>query len=92
LLYANGFGPTSTPSVIGSRTQSGTLSPEPVVKIGGIPAMVAFAGLAAPGQFQFNVVVPAIPDGDQPITAIYNGQSRSPTAPATTFRQTASAS
>ena len=37
----------------------------PVVSIGGIQAAVTFAGLAAPGLFQFNVQVPpAISDGD----------------------------
>ena len=39
--------------------QSGMLSPLPVVKIGGVTATVQFAGLVAPGEFQFNVVVPA---------------------------------
>ena len=58
MLYANGFGPTSTPVVAGAVTQSGTLSPLPVVKIGGVTATVQFAGLVSPGEFQFNVVVP----------------------------------
>jgi uncharacterized protein (TIGR03437 family) len=74
VLYANGFGPTSTPVVGGSILQSGTLSPLPVVKIGGITATVQFAGLVSPGEFQFNVVVPGgTPDGDQPVVASYNG-------------------
>jgi uncharacterized protein (TIGR03437 family) len=75
-LYANGFGTTSTPVVSGSVTQSGTLSPLPVIKIGGIPATVQFAGLSAVGEFQFNVVIPAtLGNGDQPITATYGGAS-----------------
>jgi uncharacterized protein (TIGR03437 family) len=75
VLYANGFGTTSTPVVSGAMTQSGTLSPLPVIKIGGIGAMVTFAGLnVTPGEFQFNVVVPPnAPDGDSSITATYNG-------------------
>jgi uncharacterized protein (TIGR03437 family) len=75
VLYANGFGTTSTPVASGAVSQSGTLSPLPVVKIGGIGAMVMFAGLnITPGEFQFNVVVPPnTPDGDQTITATYNG-------------------
>jgi uncharacterized protein (TIGR03437 family) len=74
VLYANGFGPTSNPVVSGSETQSGILSPPPVIKIGGITAMGKFAGLVAPGEFQFNIVVPAsLADGDHPITASYNG-------------------
>jgi uncharacterized protein (TIGR03437 family) len=74
VLHANGFGPSSTPVVSGSAAQSGTLSPLPAIKIGGIAASVTFAGLIGPGEFQFNVVVPAsLADGDQPITATYNG-------------------
>jgi uncharacterized protein (TIGR03437 family) len=76
VLYANGFGPTSTPIVSGSISQSGSLSPLPVVKIGGANATVQFAGLVAPGEFQFNLVVPAnTPDGDQTIVATYGNQS-----------------
>jgi uncharacterized protein (TIGR03437 family) len=74
VLYANGFGPTSTPVASGSSAQSGTLSPLPVVMIGGIKAVMQFAGLVAPGEFQFNVVIPMnTPDGDQPITVTYGG-------------------
>ncbi len=76
VLYGNGFGPTTTPVVSGSATQSGSLSPLPVVKIGGTAAAVLFAGLVGPGEFQINVVVPAsAADGDQPIVATYNGAS-----------------
>jgi len=75
VLFANGFGITSTPVVSGAVTQSGSLSPLPVITIGGIQANVRFAGLnIAPGEFQFNVDVPSnVPDGDQPIAATYNG-------------------
>jgi uncharacterized protein (TIGR03437 family) len=74
VLYANGFGQTSTQVVSGSILQSGTLSPLPVVKIGGATATVQFAGLVSPGEFQFNVVVPdGTPDGDQPVKATYGG-------------------
>jgi uncharacterized protein (TIGR03437 family) len=76
VLYANGFGPTTNPVVSGSITQSGSLSPMPVIKISGITATVTFAGLVSPAEFQFNAVVPAsIADGDQPITASYGGLS-----------------
>jgi uncharacterized protein (TIGR03437 family) len=79
VLYANGFGPTSTLVVSGSASQSGTLSPLPVIKIGGVAATVTFAGLVLPGEFQFNVVVPpSLADGDQPITAAYNGLTTQP--------------
>jgi uncharacterized protein (TIGR03437 family) len=79
VLFANGFGATSTPVTGGSLTQGGTLSPLPAVTIGGIAATVKFAGLVAPGQFQFNVVVPLpLGNGDQPITATYNGLTTQP--------------
>jgi uncharacterized protein (TIGR03437 family) len=48
----------------------------PVVQIGGINATVQFAGLVAPGEYQFNVYVPAsAPNGDNPITVQYGGLS-----------------
>jgi uncharacterized protein (TIGR03437 family) len=79
VLYGNGFGPTSVPVVSGAATQSGTLPVLPAVKIGGMTATVVFAGLIFPGEFQFNVVVPdSLADGDQPITATYNGASTQP--------------
>jgi uncharacterized protein (TIGR03437 family) len=74
VMYANGFGPTSAAVVSGSETQSGTLSPLPAITIGGVAATVTFAGLVAPGEFQFNVVVPAsLGNGDQAVVATYNG-------------------
>ena len=54
---------------------SGTLSPLPEIKIGGLTADVQFAGLnITPGEFQFNLVVPpSVSNGDQSITATYRG-------------------
>ena len=76
VIYANGFGATSTAVVSGAETQSGTLSPLPSITIGGVAATVQYAGLVSPGLFQFNLVVPAsLANGDQPITATYNGFS-----------------
>src|ERR1039458_9759640 len=74
VLYANGFGPTNPPVQSGSVTQSGTLSPLPGISIGGETALVSFAGLVAPGEFQFNVTVPStLANGDQTVTATYRG-------------------
>ena len=74
VMYGNGFGSTSAQVVSGSATQSGTLSPLPVITIGGVAATVGFAGLVAPGEFQFNVTVPpSLANGDQPTIATYNG-------------------
>jgi uncharacterized protein (TIGR03437 family) len=62
------------PVISGSIQPSGTLSALPTIKIAGATAMVAFAGLVAPGKFQFNGVVPPnTPDGDQSIIASYSG-------------------
>jgi len=81
VLYANGFGPTSTPLVSGSNVQGGTLPQPPAVTIGGLPAAVLFAGLVAPGQFQFNVVIPpGAQSGDNQLAATYNGASAAPAA------------
>ena len=74
LLYANGFGATANAITAGSPSQSGSLAKLPAVQIGGVPATVRFGALISPGLFQFNVVVPPnIPDGDQAISATYNG-------------------
>jgi uncharacterized protein (TIGR03437 family) len=76
LLYGNGFGATATVITAGSPSQSGSLTKLPTVQIGGVPASVQFGGLISPGLFQFNVVVPPkTPDGDQAISATYNGYS-----------------
>jgi len=76
VLYGNGFGATSTPIISGSASQSGSLSPMPIIKVGGVSATVQFSGLVAPGQYQFNVVIPSnLADGDQAISATYDGQS-----------------
>jgi len=68
LLFANGFGPTLAPVVVGSSTQSGPLPYLPVVNINGTDATVESASLISPGLFQFNVILPtSLPDGDNPI-------------------------
>lgn len=80
-LYANGFGATSVPVTNGAETQSGTLATMPGITIGGISAKVTFAGLVAPGEYQFNVVIPAnAPSGDNAVIATYNGAEASPAA------------
>jgi uncharacterized protein (TIGR03437 family) len=46
----------------------------PVITIGGVTATVTFAGLVAPGEFQFNVIVPpSLASGDQSTIATYKG-------------------
>jgi uncharacterized protein (TIGR03437 family) len=74
VMFANGFGPSSTPAVSGSVVQSGSLPTLPVIRIGGVIATVRAANLISPGLYQFNVVVPpSSRDGDNLITATYKG-------------------
>jgi uncharacterized protein (TIGR03437 family) len=76
ILYAIGFGATSSAISKGSEVQSGNLPVKPTVQIGGISATVLFAGLVAPGEYQLNVVVPrSAANGDNTLIAHYNGQS-----------------
>lgn len=75
-IYGTGFGTTDVPVIGGSITQSGTLSPLPLITVGGVSVLVSFAGLVAPGEFQFNVTLPAtLADGDQQISAAYYGSA-----------------
>jgi uncharacterized protein (TIGR03437 family) len=71
LLYGTGFGPTTqaTPPPLANPVQ---------IKIGGIAATVAFAGLAGPGLYQFNVTVPSLPTGDAPVLATIGGLTTQP--------------
>ncbi len=66
VLYGNGFGETN-PAIPNGLflTMPLQLAVTPTVTIGGEPAEVKFAGLTAPGLYQFNVVVPTgLPAGD----------------------------
>ena len=68
-LYGAGFGVTSPADT------PGMLLPGPLplvvavqVLIGGVASpKVSFAGLTTSGLYQFNVVVPAVADGDQQV-------------------------
>jgi uncharacterized protein (TIGR03437 family) len=66
LLYGTGFGPTTppTPAPLANPVQ---------IKIGGMAATVAFAGLVGPGLYQFNVTVPSLPSGDAAVLATIGG-------------------
>jgi uncharacterized protein (TIGR03437 family) len=74
-IFATGFGQPATP-VTNQLTGSGALATMPSITIGGIPATVTFAGLVAPGEYQFNVVIPSnAPNGDLPLIATYQGNT-----------------
>jgi len=70
LLYCTGLGPVSNPPPTGAAATGNPLSltkATPTVTIGGVPAQVAWSGLApgAVGEYQVNVFVPAnIPTGN----------------------------
>lgn len=72
LVFGTGFGPT-TPAVRPGQIFSGAppiSNPSQLrITIGGVMATVQFAGIVVPGQYQFNVVVPDLPDGDHAIAA-----------------------
>jgi uncharacterized protein (TIGR03437 family) len=70
VLFGNGFG--GVPVQSGSIMQSGRLDPPPGIDVGGVRAIVQFAGLISPGLYQFNVVIPpGTLDGDNSIVAAY---------------------
>jgi uncharacterized protein (TIGR03437 family) len=74
LLFGTGFGPTSPSTPAGELVaQPGQLTTLATVRIGGVVADVVWAGLVSPGLYQFNVTVPNVPDGDQPVLADIGG-------------------
>jgi uncharacterized protein (TIGR03437 family) len=74
VLYAVGFGLPSSALTEGSSKQSSPLPELPVIQIGGVNAKVDFAGVVAPGLYQFNVTVPgSVSDGDNAVSATYRG-------------------
>jgi uncharacterized protein (TIGR03437 family) len=75
-LFGTGFGATSpavTPGVVfqGSAPLVGTAT----VTIGGVNAVVSYAGLVGTGLYQLNVVVPALASGTYPVLASVGGVS-----------------
>ena len=76
LIFGTGFGPTTpgvSPGVLVSAPAPMADSSRLQVRMGGAAATVQFAGLVAPGEYQFNVVVPNLPDGDQALAADAGG-------------------
>jgi len=77
-IYALGCGPTNPPTqagVVAATASPLSLSYE--LRIGGVAANVTFAGMVGGsiGLYQFNVVVPNVPAGDQPIELTVDGVS-----------------
>lgn len=75
-IYALGCGPTTPPTQAGVVAGQGSALALPYqLRIGGITAQVSFGGIvgATIGLYQFNVVIPAVAPGDQPIDLTIDG-------------------
>jgi uncharacterized protein (TIGR03437 family) len=74
-LWGTGFGRTNPPTPVGEVLPAPLqLLATPVVRIGGATAEVLWAGISAPGLYQFNVRVPQdLPDGDASVTIEVEG-------------------
>ena len=76
VVYGTGFGATQ-PAISATVLVPSALPLANVqdlrIRIGGVDAAIAFAGLISPGLYQFNVVVPEVPDGDRTIVAELRG-------------------
>lgn len=75
-IYALGCGPTNPPTQAGViGVQSSPLALPYQVKIGGVTALVPFAGMVRDsiGLYQFNVTIPSVATGDQTIELIIDG-------------------
>ena len=75
-IYALGCCPTSRPTQAGTvAAQPSALSSPYRLRIGGQTANVTFAGMVGGtiGLYQFNVVVPNVPAGDQAIDLEIDG-------------------
>jgi uncharacterized protein (TIGR03437 family) len=75
LLFGTGFGPTTPPSPIGQLINAAPLAGQVTVRVGGIAAITQFAGIVSPGEYQFNIVVPNAPDGDNAVSIQIGGSS-----------------
>jgi uncharacterized protein (TIGR03437 family) len=76
-LYGTGFGPTNSTLADGTVfTGSYPTTNTVTVTIGGITAVLLYAGLVAAGLYQINVRIPAnLADGDHAVRASVSGQT-----------------
>jgi uncharacterized protein (TIGR03437 family) len=76
VLFGTGFGTTQPPISATAPVPAPLLLAHPEefsLRIGGLDATIAYAGLISPGLYQFNVVVPQVAVGDQPVVAELRG-------------------
>lgn len=70
VLYGTGFGPTVPDAVPGEVVNGASPLLNPVtIRVGQADAQVVYAGMTGVGLYQFNVVVPDLPNGDYPVVA-----------------------
>lgn len=74
LFFGSGFGDTS-PARSAAKIVSAPadLMNKPAIRIGGVAADLAYAGLVSSGLNQFNLIVPNVAPGDQPFEAETGG-------------------
>ncbi|HEY6393733.1 MAG TPA: IPT/TIG domain-containing protein, partial [Bryobacteraceae bacterium] len=79
-LYGTGFGPTNPAVKAGFIVGSAAPAVDKVtITIGGLDAVVQFAGITGAGLYQINAVVPLnLAAGDQPIVATVNNSLKTP--------------
>ena len=79
-VYCYGLGPTSPATATGVGTVANKTAALPTVTVGGVSAVVSFAGVipAYPGFYQINFTAPAGLQGTVPLVVSIGGQS-SPT-------------
>jgi uncharacterized protein (TIGR03437 family) len=76
LLFGTGFGPTNPPTPTGQLVSQPAPAANPiVVSVGGVQVTPLFAGITESGVYQFNVTVPNVANGDEPVIATVGGQS-----------------
>lgn len=76
LLFGTGFGPTTLANAIGQLVIPAPVVNPVTVRIGGVTAITSFAGLVSPGEYQFNVVVPNVPNGDNSVSIEIGGRGQ----------------
>jgi uncharacterized protein (TIGR03437 family) len=76
VLFGTGFGATQ-PAISATAPVTAALPltrlQDLSVRIGGLDAGIAYAGLISPGVYQFNVVIPQVGAGDQSVVAELRG-------------------
>ena len=81
MIFGTGFGPTTPEMPAGQIVKEAAPLKDPgqpQISIGGVSARVQYAGIVAAGEYQFNVVVPNLPNGEHPIAAAIGGVNTQP--------------